>query len=89
MSDGRALREQMVDALAAAGHIRSPQMAAAFQSVPRELFLPHVEPSRVYQDEALHRLPRPTTPPGSHPGMKPGRPAEHTHAGRPRSSALT
>lgn len=27
MSDGRALREQMVDALAAAGHIRSAQMA--------------------------------------------------------------
>ncbi len=72
MSDGRALRDQMVDALAAAGHIRSPQVAAAFQAVPRELFLPHVEPSRVYQDEALHRLPRPTAPPGSHPGMKAG-----------------
>lgn len=47
MSDGRALRDQMVNALAAAVHIRSHQVAAAFDAVPRESFLPHVEPSRL------------------------------------------
>lgn len=53
MLDGRASRDRLVQTLAAAGHIRSPRVAAAFGAVPRELFLPHLDPSCVYQDEAV------------------------------------
>ncbi len=53
MIDGRALRARMVNALAAAGRIRSPRVAAAFQAVPRAMFVPHVDLPRAYQDEAI------------------------------------
>jgi len=53
-ADGvRALREQLVDHLLDTGRIHSDRVAEAFQVVPRHVFLPGVEPTTVYTDEAI------------------------------------
>jgi protein-L-isoaspartate(D-aspartate) O-methyltransferase len=55
MSDGSLHERHMglVDRLVGRGDIRSPRIEAAFRAVPRHLFLPGVDPERVYQDEAI------------------------------------
>lgn len=47
------LREQLVERLVGAGHIRTAQVAEAFRAVPRHLFLPDVESVKAYADEAI------------------------------------
>jgi protein-L-isoaspartate(D-aspartate) O-methyltransferase len=49
MADSRALRQALVDKLVHDGQIRSPRIAAAFESVPRELFVPSVPLDEVYR----------------------------------------
>jgi protein-L-isoaspartate(D-aspartate) O-methyltransferase len=44
---------QLVDALCAAGRIRSPVVERAFRAVPRHLFLPTFPLSEAYADEAV------------------------------------
>ncbi|GIF49194.1 protein-L-isoaspartate(D-aspartate) O-methyltransferase [Asanoa ferruginea] len=44
-----ALREQLVTVLKQNGHLRSTAVERAFQAVPRERFLPGVEPETVYR----------------------------------------
>lgn len=53
MSGTREWRDRLVDALVAAGRIRSVPVAAAFRAVPRELFLPGTAVAQVYHDEAV------------------------------------
>ena len=55
MSDGSLHERHMrlVDRLVERGDIQSPEIEAAFRAVPRHLFLPGVDPERVYQDEAI------------------------------------
>ena len=47
------LRDQLVDGLQLAGHVSSERVAAAFRAVPRDLFVPGIEPERAYRDEAF------------------------------------
>ncbi|MGH3564117.1 MAG: hypothetical protein ACRDTN_20645, partial [Mycobacterium sp.] len=57
MEDARAdwqhLRDQLVDGLRQAGHVSSQRVAAAVRAVPRHVFVPGIEPERVYRDEAF------------------------------------
>lgn len=57
VEDARAewqdLRDQLVDGLQLAGHVSSQRVAAAFRAVPRHVFVPEIEPERVYRDEAF------------------------------------
>jgi protein-L-isoaspartate(D-aspartate) O-methyltransferase len=46
-------RSALVDALRAAGRVRSPAVEAAFRAVPRHLFLPEEPLRRAYADEAV------------------------------------
>jgi protein-L-isoaspartate(D-aspartate) O-methyltransferase len=46
-------RSALVDALRAAGRVRSPAIEAAFRAVPRHLFLPDEPLRRAYADEAV------------------------------------
>ncbi|MEA2580059.1 MAG: protein-L-isoaspartate(D-aspartate) O-methyltransferase [Actinomycetota bacterium] len=43
----------MVDELLRVGSIKDPRIEAAFRSIPRQLFLPGVEPAIVYRDDAI------------------------------------
>jgi protein-L-isoaspartate(D-aspartate) O-methyltransferase len=43
----------LVDGLRTAGHIRTERIAEAFRAVPRHRFVPNVDLTRAYQDEAL------------------------------------
>lgn len=45
------LRNQLVDGLRQAGRVSSERVIAALRSVPRHVFLPGIEPERVYRDE--------------------------------------
>lgn len=47
------LRRALVDGLRRAGIITDPRVAAAFDAVPRHLFLPAVTPERAYSDAAI------------------------------------
>lgn len=47
------LWDQLVDGLELAGHVSSERVAAALRAVPRQVFVPGIEPERVYQDEAF------------------------------------
>lgn len=51
--DCKALRDQLVDRLSNAGRLCTEQVADAFRTVPRHLFLPGVEPGKSYADEAI------------------------------------
>jgi protein-L-isoaspartate(D-aspartate) O-methyltransferase len=51
--DREHLRDQLVDGLRQAGHVSSQRVAAALRAVPRHMFVPGIEPERVYQDEAF------------------------------------
>lgn len=53
MSGARELRDQLVDGLVMSGRIHNPRLAAAFGAVPREVFVPNVELSQAYRDEAI------------------------------------
>lgn len=57
--DPTALREALVQSLLRSRTIRSPDVAAAFRAVPRELFLPGVLLADAYRDDAIitHREP--------------------------------
>lgn len=46
------LRAALVEALRQAGHVRSERVAAAFEAVPRHVFLPGMDAERAYRDEA-------------------------------------
>jgi protein-L-isoaspartate(D-aspartate) O-methyltransferase len=48
-----ALRERLVGHLLATGRIHSERLAAAFRAVPRHLFLPGVDLTIAYEDEAI------------------------------------
>ena len=48
-----AARTRLVDELRDSGRLTSPAVEAAFRSVPRHLFLPEMEASEAYQDEAF------------------------------------
>jgi hypothetical protein len=52
-ADWQQLRDQLVDGLQLAGHVSSQRVAAAFRVVPRHVFVPGIEPERVYRDEAF------------------------------------
>ena len=52
-ADWQHLRDQLVDGLQQAGHVSGERVAAAFRAVPRHLFVPGIEPERVYQNEAF------------------------------------
>lgn len=52
-ADWQHLRDQLVDGLELAGHVSSPRVAAALRAVPRHVFVPGIEPERVYRDEAF------------------------------------
>jgi protein-L-isoaspartate(D-aspartate) O-methyltransferase len=52
-ADWQHLRDQLVDGLQQAGHVSSERVAAAFRAVPRHVFVPGIEPERVYRDEAF------------------------------------
>ena len=47
------LRDALVDGLVADGRIVSPEVARAFRTVPRHLFLPHLPVDEAYRDEAV------------------------------------
>lgn len=47
------LRDRLVDGLELAGHVSSERVTAALRTVPRHVFLPGIEPERVYRDEAF------------------------------------
>jgi len=47
------LRNALVDDLMAGGHIRIPQVEAAFRAVPRHLFLPQFPIESVYKDQGF------------------------------------
>ena len=49
MADSRARRRALVDKLVGDGQIRSARVAAAFEAVPRELFVPGVPLDEVYR----------------------------------------
>ena len=49
---GEALRHELVDRLVADGRIRSPAVAQAMRDVPRERFVPDLDPLAVYEDRA-------------------------------------
>ena len=49
----RQLREQLVEGLERAGHVSTQPVAAAFRAVPRHVFVPGIEPERIYRDEAF------------------------------------
>ena len=51
--DPAALREALVQALLRNRTIHSPEIAAAFRAVPRELFLPSVPLADAYRDDAI------------------------------------
>lgn len=53
MSGTQEWRDRLVDALVAAGRIRTVPVAAAFRAVPRELFLPGTAEAQAYEDEAV------------------------------------
>lgn len=48
-----ALQRALVEHLKQEGHLRSPLVEAAFQTVPRHLFLPQVPLEEAYEDEAI------------------------------------
>src|SRR5947209_6454431 len=48
-----ALHQALVDKLKRDGTILTSTVEAAFRAVPRHLFLPEVEPSEVYRDQAI------------------------------------
>lgn len=52
-ADWQLLRDQLVDGLRQSGHVSSEGVASAFRTVPRHVFVPGVEPERVYRDEPL------------------------------------
>jgi protein-L-isoaspartate(D-aspartate) O-methyltransferase len=58
-ADPAALREALVQSLLRSKAIRSPEVAAAFRAVPREVFLPGVLLADAYRDDAIitHRAP--------------------------------
>ena len=47
------LRTGLVDELQRQGHLQNEAVAAAFLSVPRHVFLPQVQPEKVYRDQAF------------------------------------
>ena len=49
---GTALRHDLVDRLVAEGRIRSPAVEDAMRRVPRERFVPDLDPLTVYEDRA-------------------------------------
>jgi protein-L-isoaspartate(D-aspartate) O-methyltransferase len=53
MYDTTALREALVNKLLAAEIITQPTVAEAFRVLPRHIFLPGVEVTRAYEDEAI------------------------------------
>jgi len=52
-ADWQHLRDQLVDGLRQAGHVSNERVAAALRAVPRHVFVPGIEPERVYRDEAF------------------------------------
>lgn len=48
-----ALRRALIESLQRRGLLGDPRLAAAFDAVPRHLFLPDVPPERAYSDEAI------------------------------------
>ena len=52
-ADWQQLRDQLVDGLELAGHVSSQRVAAALRAVPRHVFVPGIEPQRVYRDQAF------------------------------------
>jgi protein-L-isoaspartate(D-aspartate) O-methyltransferase len=52
-ADWQHLRDQLVDGLQQAGHASSQRVTAALRAVPRHVFVPGIEPERVYCDEAF------------------------------------
>ncbi len=53
MNYGEILHNQLVDSLLESRHIVSPEVEAAFRSVPRHHFLPDVTLEEVYSDRAI------------------------------------
>ena len=51
--DANILHHALIEKLEANGHLKSPQIAAAFRAVPRQLFLPGVTLERIYSDQAI------------------------------------
>src|SRR5262245_17362518 len=52
LDDASALHHALVDQMKQSGVIQSPRVEAAFNAVPRHLFLPNVPLDQVYRDEA-------------------------------------
>ena len=53
MTAATQVRERLVDALCAAGRVRTPAVEEAFRAVPRHLFLPDIAVCEAYADEAV------------------------------------
>ena len=53
MSEPRELRERLVTELRAADALHDDRVAAALADVPRHKFLPGIDPSRAYADDAV------------------------------------
>jgi protein-L-isoaspartate(D-aspartate) O-methyltransferase len=52
-ADAATLRERMVDHLISVGKLSTPRVAAAFNVVPRHLFVAHVLVPEAYQDDVI------------------------------------
>ncbi|WP_392870898.1 GNAT family N-acetyltransferase [Streptomyces sp. LN499] len=53
LDEARALRHQLADQLAEAGHIRSPAVDAALRAVPRHAFAPEVPIQKAYANDIV------------------------------------
>ncbi|MGW1756402.1 hypothetical protein [Streptomyces mirabilis] len=53
IDEAGALRHQLADQLATAGHIRTPAVDKALRTVPRHAFAPEVPPQKAYANDIV------------------------------------